>query len=273
VNTDQAHGESGEECTICLDFLSKGQVCTLPCEHKFHRNCVKELQKHGVLQVCPLCRAELPPGPEKLFESAIRKYLIIRHQVDTGKTSWRSLTSAQQSVMDELRGMLTTAANQGHIDAQCALGIIYRKGHVVSQDHKEAVRWTRKAAEQGRADAQFSLGSMYDEGQGVAKDRISAARWYRKAADQECVDAQAQLGIMFLFGRGVAQDHKQAARWTRKAADQGDLDAQVNLGVFYRDGNGVAVNHKAAVQWTRKAADQGHTVAQFHLSCMYRYVL
>lgn len=50
---------------VCLESESKEQLCILPCEHEFHHKCVEELRKFGVLQACPLSRAELPPGPER----------------------------------------------------------------------------------------------------------------------------------------------------------------------------------------------------------------
>jgi hypothetical protein len=45
--------------------LSDATLCTLPCEHKFHQECVEALRKLGVLQACPLYRAELPDSPKK----------------------------------------------------------------------------------------------------------------------------------------------------------------------------------------------------------------
>ena len=67
-------GEQGpDECAICLDPFASGTVCTLPCAHTFHASCVEGLRSFGMKQVCPLCRAELPPGPEKLFEEAARR--------------------------------------------------------------------------------------------------------------------------------------------------------------------------------------------------------
>ena len=49
----------------------------------------------------------------------------------------------------------------------------------------QAARWYEKAAEQGYLDAQYNLAIMYDNGFGVSKDRGKAVKWYRKAAEQE----------------------------------------------------------------------------------------
>ena len=70
------------ECPICLDPLASGNVCTLPCKHTFHAPCVEGLRSFGIKQVCPMCRAELPPGPEQLFEEAMRRYFELKRRVD-----------------------------------------------------------------------------------------------------------------------------------------------------------------------------------------------
>jgi two-component system sensor histidine kinase CreC len=82
---------------------------------------------------------------------------------------------------------------------------MYDKGQGVAQDHKQALRWYRKAADQGNASAQYNLGWMYSKGKGVAQDDKQALKWFRMAAEQ---------------GEGVVQDHKQAGRWWRKAANR-----------------------------------------------------
>ena len=53
---------------------------------------------------------------------------------------------------------------------------------VVSQDHKEAMKWYTLAAEQGYAPAQTNLGFMCDNGQGVLQDNVIAHMWYNIGA-------------------------------------------------------------------------------------------
>src|SRR5438309_9048594 len=55
------------------------------------------------------------------------------------------------------------------------------------------MKWYRKAAEQGHADAQFALGACYANGRGVGKDEVEAGKWYRKAAEQGHAEAQCRL--------------------------------------------------------------------------------
>lgn len=44
--------------------------------------------------------------------------------------------------------------------------------------------WYRQAAEQGNVDAQVNLAVLYKKGQGVPQDLTAAARWFRQAAAQ-----------------------------------------------------------------------------------------
>ena len=153
--------------------------------------------------------------------------------------------------------------------AQFNLGMMYKRGMGVAQDHTEAVRWYRLAADQGDADGQVSLGEMYDNGTGVSQDQAKAARLYRLAADQGDAGGQVSLGVMYDNGTGVPQDHAEAVRLYRLAADQGDAGAQSNLGVSYEHGMGVPQDHTEAVRFYRLAADQGNAGGQCGLGVMY----
>lgn len=83
-----------------------------------------------------------------------------------------------------------SSANQGDVDSQRALGMIYRDGDGVPQDFKEAVKWYSLAAEQGDAAAQRSLGYMYLNGEGVIQDYIFAHMWGNISASN---DGEARL--------------------------------------------------------------------------------
>jgi len=104
-------------------------------------------------------------------------------------------------------------AEQGSVDGQYNLGLMYGMGDGVSQDYAEAVKWYKKAAEQGDALAQYNLGVNYNKGQGVPQDYAEAVKWYRKAAEQGNVDGQYNLGLMYDIGQGVPQDYVQAHKW------------------------------------------------------------
>ncbi len=57
-------------------------------------------------------------------------------------------------------------------------------------DYAAAYREWLPLAEEGDVEAQFNLGILYDLGQGVAQNKMMAAAWYRKSAEQGFAAAQ-----------------------------------------------------------------------------------
>ena len=149
--------EVDEECAVCMEIMDALSLCTLPCTHRFHVECLKKWRSFGN-PTCPLCRDELPPGPDQLFAEACWFLCRIDRRVRRADGSWLGvLTAGQQETMNEVKRLLALAAEQGHADAQFNLGGMYYKGHGVSQDRVRAVEWCKKAANQGSANAQDML--------------------------------------------------------------------------------------------------------------------
>ena len=83
----------------------------MPCGHAFCTECVAELRSKGVSETCPLCRAPLPPGKEKLFELGLAVWMKVYRAVDSNG-EWPALSSSQQSEMDGAIVMLQEAMDQ-----------------------------------------------------------------------------------------------------------------------------------------------------------------
>ncbi|MBF0502825.1 MAG: sel1 repeat family protein [Candidatus Riflebacteria bacterium] len=81
------------------------------------------------------------------------------------------------------------SAENNSTDAQLSIGQMYRDGHGVTHDYREAIKWLRKAAENGNADAQLNLGVMYYEGCGVKRDYIQAHMWFNLSCSEGNVEA------------------------------------------------------------------------------------
>ena len=125
-------------------------------------------------------------------------------------------------IVDNAAYWYLLAAKQGHARAQYNLGLMYRDGYGVPQDHKTAVKWLRLAAEQGNASAQTNLGAMYYLGQGVPQDDKTAVKWFRLAAEQGHSKSQSNLGVMYAVGRGVRKDYLYAHMWGNIDASNGN---------------------------------------------------
>lgn len=99
-------------------------------------------------------------------------------------------------------------AHAGDALAQNVVGVAYKCGIGVKQDHAASVKWFRMAAEQGEADAQFNLARLYgSEVNGVYKkaravpaNDAEALKWYQRSAEQGHTQAQVKLAEMYAEG-------------------------------------------------------------------------
>ena len=111
---DSRKAFEAEQCLICLEPPTN--PTSLPCGHAFCTECVAELRKKGVSDVCPLCRAPLPPGREKLYELALRVRNKLERVADPTRDpallAWPPLSPAQQKEMDGAIVMAQEAMDQ-----------------------------------------------------------------------------------------------------------------------------------------------------------------
>ena len=84
------------------------------------------------------------------------------------------------------------------------------------RDSSQAARWLRLAANQGHPQAQYAIGILYAKGRGIPKSLPAAATWIKKAAWQGHLKAQFKMGIICALGRGVPLDPGQALKWFLK---------------------------------------------------------
>jgi TPR repeat protein len=240
-------------CVICFEPLEKSSASTLPCSHSFHIHCVSNLRAQAASQVCPLCRTDLPPGPEQAFTECMKLF----HSLCLNETSHSELER-------EILKLGTYAAEEGVAHAQFFLGHCFREGLLGPQDYKMALHWYLKAAEQGDAQAQNSVGCFYSDGHGVTQDKVKAVEWFMMAAEQGQgnVEAQHNVASMYFNGDGVKQDKELALYWYLLAAEQGYTLAQYNIAAIFHAGDGVEQDYKIAFHWLKKAAEQGHAEAQ-----------
>lgn len=161
-------------------------------------------------------------------------------------------------------------AGEGDVDAMFRLGQLYFRGSKdLEQNYGEACSWFILAAEQGHVKAKYALGLMYENGWGGKADVGEAVKWYQKAAQAGDADAQCNLGCIYEQGRdGVPQNYHKAVHWFEKGAEQGEATCQRNLGLMYEYGRGVPKDKKKARKWYEKAAKNGSEEAEERLRCL-----
>lgn len=111
------------------------------------------------------------------------------------------------------------AAQEGHREAQFALGLLYRRGDGVVQDGAESLRWIRESALRGEAAAQHELGlcyhraSLWNRPLDDRDSRVEAYMWLRLAAAQGYEGSAGARDLVCL-----AMNHDQVAAGNRAAA-------------------------------------------------------
>jgi uncharacterized protein len=252
------------KCPVCLESISSLTSCTLPCNHTFHIGCVSDIRGHkSSSQACPLCRTDLPPGPEQSYFAGMA---ILGHiGKDIGSQNLSEETIRLQETMTKY---LTFAAEEGHCKAQEVCGSNYYYGIGTEQNFKKAFEFNLKASIQGSPRALFMLAVQYGSGEGVDKNDKLSVEYLEKSAKKGYAEAQFGFALELIHVR-KDKSHKNAYGWLMKAAVQGHAGAQVCVGKYHEDGKHVKLNKKKAYEWYMKAAEQGNADGQYHVGTLH----
>ena len=113
------------------------------------------------------------------------------------------------------RMLLSAAANNGNLEAQLELSMMFRFGVGGEVDEKSADEWQLRAAQNGHP-----MACLNEAEQRSARGEASIA-WFERAADGGSAQAAARLCAMYQIGEGVPLDEKQARKWFARANELG----------------------------------------------------
>lgn len=102
--------------------------------------------------------------------------------INQGKSAMRSMN------YDSAKRFFTQAANQGSIEANYQLGLLYSNSNYDGYNRPTATSYFLKAANANHVDAMYQTGMIY-----LGIDNATAKQWLRKASDKGHQRAQAQL--------------------------------------------------------------------------------
>lgn len=102
--------------------------------------------------------------------------------INQGKAAMRTMN------YDSAKRFFTQAANQGSIEANYQLGLLYSNSNYDGYNRPTATSYFIKAANANHVDAMYQTGMMY-----LGIDNATAKQWLRKASDKGHQRAQAQL--------------------------------------------------------------------------------
>ncbi len=89
---------------------------------------------------------------------------------------------------------LIAEAEAGDPVAQYNLGRVY-KADPTPLNSPKAVEWITRAANQGYIEAEFLLGMMYKNGDAVPSNPVKAKAWFTRASQKGHVEAELALSM------------------------------------------------------------------------------
>ena len=75
---------------------------------------------------------------------------------------------------------LEQAAEQGDVQAQCRLVVIYARGEKIPKDERKAFAWASRAAQSGKPEGMLLLANCYYQGTGISQDILQTRKWLLK---------------------------------------------------------------------------------------------
>lgn len=175
--------------------------------------------------------------------------------------------------------ILMPLAEQGDIDSQGYIGLLYSASQGVKKDDELAASWYRKAAEKGHLLSIINLDLLYSQGRAGTDEEI--ASWYLNLAKSPesletdhpgkiYVAAQYNIGLFYLEGRGVDKVPEEAVKWLMEAASNEFSSAKYVLAMEYTKGEVVEENMQKAFSLFEELAQEGDARSQYFLGLFYR---
>lgn len=136
---------------------------------------------------------------------------VARQKVDHASkaaTLYQSALRAAQAgkLSPDVRMKLEQAAQNGHVEAQYALGWAFLDQRYGRVSKRKSFVWMKAAADNGMTVACFNVGVSFEAGDGVAQSDKQAAVYYLKGAilgDRSC---QFEISRCFHHGIGVSKN-------------------------------------------------------------------
>lgn len=135
----------------------------------------------------------------------------------------------QRDELARYKAFLEKKAKQGDLRSQTDLGDCYKNG-LFGQNIPEAIKWYTMAANQGDVDAQYNLGLIYADVKYKSIDDAKALKWFTEAANQG--DKRAKIFLAFLYkdGRkGIAKDKTKADKYAKIACEDINYSSSATL--------------------------------------------
>ncbi|MFG4619184.1 tetratricopeptide repeat protein, partial [Acinetobacter baumannii] len=110
----------------------------------------------------------------------------IKQTDDNTKQQQSSQTNTNTNIKNNIDLTdIQSKAEKGDSEAQYNLGVMYAEGYKdIQADILKAIEWYTLSANQGYVNAQYNLGLLYKGNEYIKPDYVKAKYWYEKAAAQ-----------------------------------------------------------------------------------------
>ena len=255
--SDDTLSSDKEECSICLEKLDKRNMNNLfiiendgcfklECGHTFHSKCLNKLRKFGINNLCPMCRRELPSGPNELHENATRMYL----------------QDKKHKNLEKIIKMLEDAIKQGNILSYNTLGVIYSDQNNLDKALKyfnEGIKHNHSLAIFNSAQCNLKIGNF-----SISK-KLYHELILKKEYDSEYYRSCNNLADIYLKNN----QFKEASKYFQEAIKGKHPHSYYGLGCLYFSGQGVEKNINKAITNIKISANYGYGEAFFFLGNIY----
>ncbi|WP_296240577.1 MULTISPECIES: tetratricopeptide repeat protein [unclassified Psychrobacter] len=151
--------------------------------------------------------------------SAVSNYGSSRNIYSTNDGAYKSSNDEINKAIDNL------SAHAKQKEYQLASLTSRLKYENKGSAHKDSLADMKKWAEQGNVEYQLKVGLIYYQGKGVRQDLVLARKMFQKAANKGNARGQGALGFFYEDGLGGLKRNRATAKeWYGKACDKGLQD-------------------------------------------------
>lgn len=216
---------------------------------------------------------------EQLYKQALKNFIKQDDTLPNVQTQYKIGCMYNNGLGTELNEKeaiiwLTKAADNGHTQAQSALGKIYFANNDISQ----AIKYYTMAAQGNDQYSQYRLGILYLQDE--FKDIPKSLNWLELSAIQGNPFAQYKLGSLY-SGKCDNLSHLEntetSQMWYSKALNNfvtedketPSPDTEYKIAQMYENGLGTAVDMDKAIEYYTLSAEKENTYAQYRLGTLY----
>lgn len=151
------------------------------------------------------------------------------------------------------------SATQGHVKAECMLGVCYCKGYGVEQNQDKAVEYFTKAANNGDDDAMVHLAHILflDNWKDSLDNATKAIEYLESACKELNYDAIYALAVCYIKGAGVEKNIDKAIELFEELDFHEEPFGAFELAKLYEQGELVERNLELALHWYKRSAELG----------------